>query len=56
MSEADGSLQFNAWTGAWLPLVQDDGTTVWASPVEVLSGERDGTDLDYCLLYTSRCV
>ena len=39
--------QFNALTGAWLPLIQDDGTTLWASPIEVLCGEKDGVDLDY---------
>ena len=38
---------FNALTDAWLPLVQTDGITVWASPVEVLCGEKDGVDLDY---------
>ncbi len=40
-------VQFNALTDAWLPLVQRNGTTVWASPVEVLCGEKDGVDLDY---------
>ncbi|CAN5192593.1 hypothetical protein BH09MYX1_BH09MYX1_46310 [soil metagenome] len=40
-------LHFNALTDAWLPLVQKDGATVWASPVEVLCGEKDGVDLDY---------
>ena len=39
--------QFNALTDAWLPLFQGDGTTVMASPVEVLCGEKDGVDLDY---------
>jgi len=39
--------EFNAWTGAWLPLLREDGTTRWASPIEVLSGEQDGVDLDY---------
>lgn len=38
---------FNALTDAWLPLKQDDGTTVWASPIEVWTGARDGIDLDY---------
>ena len=41
------SPSFNALTDAWLPLLQGDGTTLWASPVEVLSGEKDGVDLDY---------
>lgn len=41
------ALSFNALTDPWLPLVQDDGTTLWASPVEVLCGEKDGVDLDY---------
>jgi CRISPR type I-E-associated protein CasA/Cse1 len=40
-------LRFNALTDPWLPLVQADGTTVWASFVEVLTGEKDGRDLDY---------
>ena len=40
-------LSFNALTDAWSPLVQADGTTLWASPVEVLTGEKDGVDLDY---------
>lgn len=39
--------RFNALTDAWLPLVQSDGSTLWASPVEVLTGEKDGVDLDY---------
>lgn len=39
--------RFNAWTDAWLPLTQEDGATIWASPVELLSGERDGIDLDF---------
>jgi CRISPR type I-E-associated protein CasA/Cse1 len=38
---------FNALTDEWLPLFQEDGGTVWASPVEVLCGEKDGVDLDY---------
>ncbi len=40
-------LRFNALTDRWLPLVQEDGSTVWASPTEVLCGEQDGIDLDY---------
>lgn len=44
---AAGVLRFNAWTDEWLPLLQKDGTTVWASPIEVLCGEKDGVDLDY---------
>jgi len=48
MSDPEATaLQFNALTDAWLPLVQKDGGTVWASPVEVLCGEKDGVDLDY---------
>jgi CRISPR type I-E-associated protein CasA/Cse1 len=47
MSESNAELHFNALTDAWLPLVQNDGTTVFASPVEVLCGEKDGIDLDY---------
>jgi CRISPR type I-E-associated protein CasA/Cse1 len=39
-------LSFNAWTSAWLPLHTATGT-VWASPVEVLCGEKDAPDLDY---------
>ncbi|HEX9640775.1 MAG TPA: type I-E CRISPR-associated protein Cse1/CasA [Candidatus Krumholzibacteria bacterium] len=39
--------RFNAFTDAWLPLLQEDGTTQWASPIEVLCGEKDGVDLDY---------
>jgi CRISPR type I-E-associated protein CasA/Cse1 len=39
-------IQFNALTDAWVPLL--NGTqTVWASPVEILCGEKDGPDLDY---------
>ena len=41
------TLQFNALTDAWLPLAQEGGATVWASPVEILCGEKDGVDLDY---------
>lgn len=41
------SLQFNALTDRWLPLLRSDGQPEWASPVEVLCGEKDGTDLDY---------
>lgn len=40
-------LRFNALTDPWLPLLQADGSTVWASFVEVLAGEKDGYDLDY---------
>ena len=40
-------LRFNALTDAWLPLIQESGATLWASPVEVLCGEKDGVDLDY---------
>jgi CRISPR type I-E-associated protein CasA/Cse1 len=40
-------LRFNALTDPWLPLLQADGSTTWASFVEVLTGERDGVDLDY---------
>jgi CRISPR type I-E-associated protein CasA/Cse1 len=38
---------FNALTDPWLPLLQADGTTTWASFIEVLAGEKDGHDLDY---------
>jgi len=41
------TLQFNAWTSPWLPLIQNTGSTLWASPVEVLCGEKDGLELDY---------
>ena len=41
------TIQFNALTDAWLPLLQEDESTTWASPVEVLCGEKDGIDLDY---------
>jgi CRISPR type I-E-associated protein CasA/Cse1 len=47
MSHSTPPPQFNALTDAWLPLVQENGTTMWASPVEVLCGEKDGVDLDY---------
>ena len=48
MTAADvEGLRFNALTDPWLPLVQASHETVWASPVEVLCGERDGVDLDY---------
>jgi CRISPR type I-E-associated protein CasA/Cse1 len=40
-------LSFNALTDAWLPLMTGNGKTEWASPVEVLCGEKDGFDLDY---------
>ena len=39
--------RFNALTDEWLPLLRADGATVWASPVDVLCGEKDGVDLDY---------
>lgn len=39
--------RFNALTDAWLPLIQESGATLWASPVEVLCEEKDGADLDY---------
>jgi CRISPR type I-E-associated protein CasA/Cse1 len=39
--------RFNALTDEWLPLLGVDGVTTWASPVEVLCGEKDGVDLDY---------
>jgi CRISPR type I-E-associated protein CasA/Cse1 len=39
--------RFNALTDAWLPLLEEHGTTTWASPVEILCGEKDGVDLDY---------
>jgi CRISPR type I-E-associated protein CasA/Cse1 len=38
---------FSALTDEWLPLLRADGITTWASPVEVLCGEKDGVDLDY---------
>ena len=44
---ATRGLSFNALTDEWLPLLRADGATVWASPVEVLCGEKDGVDLDY---------
>lgn len=47
MTESLLDLQFNALTDAWLPIIQADGATLWASPVEVLCGEKDGADLDY---------
>lgn len=47
MTEPGAEMQFNALTDAWLPLVQAGGSTLWASPVEVLCGEKDGSDLDY---------
>jgi CRISPR type I-E-associated protein CasA/Cse1 len=47
MTEPAAEMRFNALTDAWIPLVQTTGETVWASPVEVLCGERDGEDLDY---------
>src|SRR5580704_15205395 len=39
--------RFNALTDQWLPLLRADDTTLWASPVEVLCGEKDGVDLDF---------
>jgi CRISPR type I-E-associated protein CasA/Cse1 len=52
MSESSKSSAYNALTSRWLPVVQATagsaaGTTVWASPVEVLCGEVDGVDLDW---------
>lgn len=47
MTEHPTAPHFNALTDPWLPLLDERGVTVWASPVEVLCGERDGVDLDY---------
>jgi len=48
MSPSDtAELRFNALTDPWLPLIGLNGATVWASPVDVLSGEKDAADLDY---------
>jgi CRISPR type I-E-associated protein CasA/Cse1 len=47
MTESVPEPRFNALTDPWLPLTQEDGTSIWASPVEVLCGEKDGEDLDY---------
>lgn len=47
MTQSKSTLHFNALTDAWLPLLQRDGTTLMASPVEVLVGEKDGVDLDF---------
>lgn len=47
MTEALKALRFNALTDPWLPLLDRHGQVIWASPVEVLSGEKDGVDLDY---------
>jgi CRISPR type I-E-associated protein CasA/Cse1 len=47
MTEHPTALRFNALTDPWLPLLDERGATTWASPVEVLCGERDGIDLDY---------
>jgi CRISPR type I-E-associated protein CasA/Cse1 len=47
MTERAGAPHFNALTDPWLPLLDEGGATVWASPVEVLCGDRDGLDLDY---------
>lgn len=40
------TIRFNALTDPWLPLMSSSGT-VWASPVEVLCGEKDAPALDY---------
>lgn len=47
MIDPEAKPRFSALTDAWLPLVQADGSTSWGSPVEVLCGEKDGSDLDY---------
>lgn len=47
MTEPSTKLRWNALTDPWLPLMDRHGATVWASPVEVLCGEKDGIDLDY---------
>jgi CRISPR type I-E-associated protein CasA/Cse1 len=47
MKEPLNELHFNALTSAWLPLLNANGTTTWASPVEVLAGEKDAPDLDW---------
>lgn len=47
MTKSEPVPQFNALTDPWLPLLQSDGSTIQASPVEVLCGEKDGADLDY---------
>lgn len=39
--------EFNALFDKWLPVIQVDGSTVWASPVEVWAGAVDGVDLDF---------
>lgn len=46
-NDTTGVFHFNAWKDKWLPLIRDDGATEWASPVELLAGEKDGVDLDY---------
>lgn len=45
-TQEEQTIQFNALTDRWLPLMCESGT-VWASPVEVLCGEIDAPDLDY---------
>jgi CRISPR type I-E-associated protein CasA/Cse1 len=48
MSDPSNALHFNTLTDPWLPLIDgESGATVWASPVEILCGEKDGADLDY---------
>ncbi len=47
MTDSKVELKFNALTDPWLPLIQSGGGVQWASPVEVLCGEKDGVDLDY---------
>lgn len=47
MNTNGGELNFNALTDPWLPLMLANGTTEWASVADVLSGEKDGIDLDY---------
>jgi CRISPR type I-E-associated protein CasA/Cse1 len=47
MTESSAELRYNALVDPWLPLLHEDGTTEWASPVEVLCGEKDAPDLDY---------
>lgn len=38
---------FNALTSPWLPLARAGERPAWASPLEVLCGEKDGDDLVY---------
>ena len=33
MNDSNSDPEFNALTDAWLPLVQDDGASIWASPI-----------------------